>query len=339
MRPAATKPALSVVVLTLDEERNIGPCLAALALQEDLRFEVILIDAASRDGTLRIARAMASAFPIPLRIQAESERLPIGAARNLGVALARADAIAFLSADAEPDPQWTARALAGLAKADMVFGRQVHAPHRWTAGAAVRGLRYDFPRRASTAPGGPDPLRLASNVAAAFRKQVLLANPFDPETNAAEDLLLARRAAAQGKTALYDPAFAVRHHDVASARIEWRKNLREGRGWAEYRTELGLLPLALGWGAALTVATGFLVFAPGPLSALALATALWLPAVRRAVRRRTDPMPVGAIVLGVAASPVFDLAFLASYAAALLRRPAPAAPPPPLQLAAQEMRT
>lgn len=312
------KPKLSVVVLTLNEQANIRDCLASLAAQQDKRFEVILVDAASADRTLDIVRAMAPGFPVPLRIEAAATRLPIGEARNLGVQLAKAPNVAFLSADAEAAPDWTARALQGLESADMVFGRQVHEPRNWTVGAAVRGLRYNFP-------GGPakDPLQFASNVAAAYRKPVLVANPFDPWANAAEDLLLARRAAAQGHVALYDPQLLVRHHDVAEARIEWRKNVREGQGWAVYRSELGYLPELLAWGGLLAAATAFAVVSPGVLSIGLVAAALWLPALRRALRRRAEPIPLRGLALGLAASPAFDLAFLASYVRGLAQRKAP----------------
>jgi len=306
---------LTVVVLTLNEEKNVADCLASLAAQHDKRFEVILVDAASGDRTLEIARAMAADFPVPLRIEAATTRLAIGEARNLGVQLAQTPNVAFLSADAEAAPDWTARALAGLETAHMVFGRQVHQPRNWTVGAAVRGLRYNFP-------GGPakDPLQYASNVAAAYRRNVLQAHPFDPWANAAEDLLLARRAAQAGAIALYDPHLVVRHHDVDAAGIEWRKNVREGEGWAVYRSELGYLPELLAWGGLVAAAAVFAIVMPNPFSIAGAVLALWLPALRRTLRRRAEPIPMRGLALGLVASPAFDLAFLASYVRGLAVR-------------------
>ncbi|MCA1819366.1 MAG: glycosyltransferase family 2 protein [Thermoplasmatota archaeon] len=311
------KPLLSVVVLTLNEEANVADCLASLAAQQDRRFEVILIDAASTDRTLAVARGLAGRFPVPLRIEAATTRLAIGAARNLGVQMAQATRVAFLSADAEAAPDWTARAIQGLVSADMLFGRQLHDPRRWTVGAAVRGLRYDFPAKPSS-----EPLRLASNVAAAYRKEILVAHPFDPWANAAEDLLVARRAAADGARADYDPLLVVRHHDVAAARVEWRKNVREGEGWAVYRAELGWMPQVLLWGGLLAACAAFAALRPGAASVAALALAVWLPTLRRAVRRRrAGPIAWRALALGLAASPAFDIAFLASYLRGLAARP------------------
>jgi glycosyltransferase involved in cell wall biosynthesis len=312
------------VLLTWNEEANVAACLASLARQRRRDFEVILVDAASQDRTLAIVEDVRRGFPMPLRVEASRRKLPIGEARNLGVALARAPFVAFVSADAELDEAWVEEALASLEQADMVFGPQLHEPHTWTVGAAVRGLRYHFPT-------GPTshPLRYASNVAAAYRRELLLAFPFDAWANAAEDLLLARRAAASGFRALYNPRMVVRHHDVATGREEMRKSVREGHGWGAYSDELGLFLPILAWAAGLAWALVLLALYPGPLPLALLVLLLWLPALRRAMRRR-QAMPAAQIAKGVAASPLFDLAFLFHYVRGLLvrggRRKTPATP-------------
>jgi glycosyltransferase involved in cell wall biosynthesis len=307
-----------VVVLTLNEERHIVATLEALARQTERRIEVIVVDAASTDGTVALLKAAQADFPLPLRLDLSERRLPIGEARNRGVRMAASPNVAFLSADAELEPGWVREALASLECGDMAFGYQEHAPRRWTVAAAVRSLRYHYPRGAA-----PDPLQYASNVAAAYRREVLLAHPFDPWANAAEDLLLARRAAASGRTAVYNPRMVVRHHDVETLRAETRKNRREGRGWAAYRRELGMQKAVLAWGCALAACLLILPFRPGYGLTL-LALALWLPAVRRAVRRRRA-IPLRPLLLGVAASPAFDLTYLVHYVRGLLgaRLPAP----------------
>lgn len=300
------EPHLSVVVLTLDEEDTIGPCLGSLAGQTDQRFEVLVLDAASRDGTVRIVRQHEADHPVDLRLYTSSTRVPIGEARNRGVALARADRIAFISADAQVAPDWTGRVIAALTDADMVYGRQVHDPTTWTTAAAVRGLRYGFPSEPVD-----DPLPYASNVAAAYDRDLLERFPFDPDADAAEDLLLAKRADAAGYVVRYDPELVVRHHDVTTAGEEMRKNVREGRGWGLHVDELGpLMELGL-WGVLLVSIVPLVLLAPMVGLPLFLAF-LYAPAVRRAWRRRHD-MPVHRIVQGVVASPPFDLAFLINY--------------------------
>lgn len=314
-------PSLSVVVLTWNEARNIGPALRALARQRERDFEVIVIDAASTDGTVPAIEAERPNMPMPLRLVVAGSRIPIGEARNKGAALAQAPAIAFLSADAEVDERWTAEALRSLQSADLVFSRQVHAPHEWSVGAAVRGLRYHFPTH-----DGDDPMRYASNVAAAYKREVVQRFPFDPWANAAEDLLLAQRAAASGFRVAYNPWMVVHHHDVATAKVEWRKNVREGHGWALYADEIGHLRSLLAWGGLLAgtlgiAVAGAVVHSPWLLAggALALLGALYLPAVRRGWKHRKDT-PRRALVKGVACSPPFDLAFLVNYLRGLAQR-------------------
>jgi glycosyltransferase involved in cell wall biosynthesis len=48
-----SRPALSVLVPTLDEERNLDACLASVAFAD----EVVVVDSLSRDRTVEIARA------------------------------------------------------------------------------------------------------------------------------------------------------------------------------------------------------------------------------------------------------------------------------------------
>jgi len=312
------QPTLSLVVLTWNEEARIAACLASLARQKDPGLEVIVVDAASTDRTVATILELQPTLPFPLRLVVAETRIPIGEARNRGARLARADLVCFLSADAELADGWTAQVRRSLARNDLAYGRQVHAPERWTAAAAVRGLRYHFPRGFTG-----DPQRYASNVAAGYRREVLEAFPFDDWTDAAEDLLIARRAARAGYRVSYNPRMLVRHHDVTRARQEWRKNVREGLGWGLYASELGILWIVLAWALLLVAALATFAFGAA-VGCTALAVALYLPALRRGLLGAHD-LPWPLVVVGVAASPPYDLAFLATYLRGLaIRRRAPA---------------
>lgn len=277
------------------------------------------MDAASTDGTVGLVQQTASSLRRAPRVIVAPHRIPIGEARNIGLALAEAPLVAFLSADAELDPRWIHEALGSLREADMAFGRQIHQPRHWTLGAGVRGLRYAFPT-------GPtrDPLRYASNVASAYHKSLLARFSFDPWANAAEDLLLARRAAAAGFRGVYNPRMVVFHHDVTDARAELRKNLREGYGLGLYVRELGVQSLTVAWGATLVFSLALFLLplhAVGvqPLpAALLFGCLLWLPALRRGLRRHPQ-IPFQQRVRAIAATPLFDVAFLVTYAWGLAR--------------------
>lgn len=310
-----SEPPLQVIILTLNEAENIDNCLNALAQQRDQRFEVLVVDAASADGTQAILRARSINFPVPLRLELSEGRLPIGAARNLGLHLSAAPYIAFLSADADPSPGWTHRVIRGLEHHDMIFGRQVHAPKAWTLGASVRGLRYHFPLTAKA-----DALPYASNVAAGYRRIVLEEFPFDPQANAAEDTLLAKRASRAGYVARYDPGMMVRHHDVHSWRQEMRKAIREGNGMGYYANELGIFVPLIVWGLVLIAGTVWTVWRSSPLALLLVLAALWFPVLRRAIRRRRA-VPLKPLLLAVLASPVFDVVFLITYLIGMSQSP------------------
>ncbi len=307
--------SLSVVLLTWNEERNVRGCLESLARQHRRVDEVVLVDAASPDGTVALAReAEQAGLPFPLRIVVAERRIPIGEARNRGVALAKGPLVAFLSADAEANGDWARQAVASLggagggAGADMVFGHQRHAPRRWTAGAAVRGLRYHYPAHEVD-----EPVRFASNVCAAYRRDLLLAFPFDPEADACEDLLLARRAASAGWRAAYNPHMKAVHHDVEDARAEMRKAVHEGRASGRHAGELGVQWPVLAWGGGLLGSAAMLPAGAWAVGLFGLV--LWAPALRRLLRR--NDMPAAAKALGVVASPPFDLVYLANYVAGL----------------------
>lgn len=279
---------------------------------------MIVIDANSTDATVDKVRQAQAGMDIPLHLEVAQQRISVGEARNRAVQLAQAPHVAFISADTEIDERWTAEALASLETADMVFSRQVHDPDTWTLAAAVRGLRYHFPEEETE-----EPLTYASNVAAAYDKQILAEFPIDPDVVAVDDLLLAERASAAGWEATYNPDLVVYHRDVITIGQEWSKNLREGRGWGLNTSELGPMVATVVWGLALVAAIGLLLVPagllaiPSGLEVALLLGILWAPALRRGIHR-AGKMPPGVLAMGVLASPLFDLAFLLSYVRGLL---------------------
>ena len=110
------KPVVSVIVPARDAEATLGRTLAALAAQRlEEPFEVIVVDAGSRDRTAAIA-AEAGARVI------DAGPLGPAEARNRGAAEARADALAFTDSDCFPEPGWLAGGLRGLEGSALVQG-------------------------------------------------------------------------------------------------------------------------------------------------------------------------------------------------------------------------
>jgi len=104
----ATPPIVSVVVTTQNRSERLAALLRTLR-QQDLptaRFEVIIVDNASSDGTAALLERERSRGGLRLTaVRNETDR-GTGAARNLGWREASAPLIAFTDDDCEVTPDW-----------------------------------------------------------------------------------------------------------------------------------------------------------------------------------------------------------------------------------------
>ncbi len=107
---------VSVVVNTYNRADHLAVTLAALGQLDYPDFEVIVVNGPSTDGTERVVAAYAG------RIKAATcpER-NLSVSRNIGVALAAGDIVAFIDDDAYPDPAWL-DGLVGAYQDDEVAG-------------------------------------------------------------------------------------------------------------------------------------------------------------------------------------------------------------------------
>ena len=117
-----SRARIAVVVPAHNAAATLAATLAGLAGQTlGDPFEVIVVDSASTDATRQVA-AEAAASDRRIRVISNPGGEPAGS-RNLGVAAASADLIAFTDADCVPDSGWLAAGLIALAEADLVQGR------------------------------------------------------------------------------------------------------------------------------------------------------------------------------------------------------------------------
>jgi glycosyltransferase involved in cell wall biosynthesis len=108
-------PRISVIIPARNEAARIGACLVGLAAQRYRRFEVLVLDDHSSDGTAGVARSFTSVLP-GLRVLS-SQPLPPGWAGKCWACWqaareARGDVLLFLDADVAPGPELLA-AVAG----------------------------------------------------------------------------------------------------------------------------------------------------------------------------------------------------------------------------------
>jgi GT2 family glycosyltransferase len=107
-------PGLSIVIIAHNEQSNIGDCLDSL-MRVDYpadKLEIIVVDS-SYDRTKDIVRGFN-------RVQLiSSERCDFSSKRNLGLAHAKHDLVAFLDADCLAPPQWPAILLPKIGLLDV----------------------------------------------------------------------------------------------------------------------------------------------------------------------------------------------------------------------------
>jgi glycosyltransferase involved in cell wall biosynthesis len=130
-------PRVSVITIFLDEERFLADAIASVKAQTRDDWELVLVDDGSRDGSTAIAREAARADPARVRyLQHEGgANRGMSASRNLGIAAARGEFIAFVDGDDIWLPEKLAEQLAVLdaeREADMVYGRTL-IWHSWRA--------------------------------------------------------------------------------------------------------------------------------------------------------------------------------------------------------------
>jgi len=108
----ADSPDVSVVLATHDRAACLPRAIASALAQEGARLELIVVDDASTDGT---PAYLASLTDPRIRIIRAERNLGPGGARNLGLAAARADLVAFLDSDDAYRAGRLARPLAAFA--------------------------------------------------------------------------------------------------------------------------------------------------------------------------------------------------------------------------------
>ena len=109
----AAVPRISVVVPFYNNVDQLGDCLDSIAAQTYVDLGVVMVDDGSTDGSTEVAAARAAADPRFTLVRAASNGGP-GAARNLGVAAATGEFLAFVDADDLLPPDAYQRQLAVL---------------------------------------------------------------------------------------------------------------------------------------------------------------------------------------------------------------------------------
>ncbi|KAA2315396.1 glycosyltransferase [Pseudooceanicola sediminis] len=222
MQPGSASLRFSVIVVSRGRPAALGLCLTGLSRLAYDAYEIIVV--ADPDGLAAVAR---SGLADEVK-QVACDVANIAVARNLGVAAAAGEVIAFLDDDSVPEPGW----LAHLAQA---FAR----PEVAAAGGFVRarnGISHQFTaasvdRCAETRPVSVDAQEITclttepgagiktEGTNMAFRRSVLAQlGGFDPAYRFyLEDADLNLRLAERGIVSAVVPLAEVHHHPAESA--------------------------------------------------------------------------------------------------------------------------
>ena len=216
-------PKVSVIVCAYNADRTIDSCLASLKELNYPNYEVIVVNDGSSDRTLEIAES----YDYIKLISQENKGLSV--ARNVGLAAATGDIIAYTDSDCVADPDWLTYMVAKFLSSGL---------------SAVGGPNFPPPEDSlvpscvAVSPGGPTHVLLSDEVAEhipgcnmAFRREALEEiGGFDPLfRNAGDDIDVCWRLQDKGYTIGFSPAAVVWHY----RRNTVKDYLKQQRGYGK----------------------------------------------------------------------------------------------------------
>lgn len=231
---AGSNLEVSVVVPTRDRRERLGRLLAALGRQslEAHRFETVVVDDGSRDGTAEFLAAWRQEEPLRRRIGTTAGRGP-AVARNAGILEARARIVALIDDDCEPEPGWLPALVQALEqdRGAVGVGGQTLPPE--DPGLISRYIATQCVMQRPEIKDG-QVLHLQTNNAAFLRAALLAARGFDESFPHAggEDWDLSRRLRAAGRRLGYAPEARVVHQHRHNLRGFVRTYYHYGQGEA-----------------------------------------------------------------------------------------------------------
>jgi GT2 family glycosyltransferase len=219
-------PKISVVICAYNAASTLEDCLSSLERLTYPNYEVLIINDGSRDDTGAIARRHPS-----MRL-VEVPNGGLSRARNIGLAHATGDIVAYTDADVRVEPHWLTYLAQPFLTSDVVAcgGPNVAPPDDpWLA------------RAVALSPGGPTHVladdRIAEHVPGcnfAVRREALAAiSGFNPiYLRAGDDVDVCWRLQARGGRIGFAPAALVWHHHRPSLKAYWRQQVGYGEGEA-----------------------------------------------------------------------------------------------------------
>src|SRR6185369_7870574 len=220
----AALPRVSVVVCAYNAADTLEDNLSSLERLTYPDYEVILVNDGSRDATGEIARRYPGVRVIDI------PNGGLSAARNVGLAEATGEIVAYTDADVRVDPDWLTYLVQPMLSPDFVGsgGPNVVPPDDPFVAQCV-----------ARSPGGPTQVLLDDRVAEhvpgcnmAFRRDALAGiGGFNPVyLRAGDDVDVCWRLQAKGLKIGFAPSALVWHHHRSSVKAYWRQQVGYGEG-------------------------------------------------------------------------------------------------------------
>src|SRR4051812_39170738 len=228
-------PRVSVVVCAYNAADTLDDCLSSLRRLDYPDYEVVLVNDGSRDRTGEIAERYAEEARLSGRSTGRIRVITIAngglsAARNLGLAEATGEIVAYTDADVRVEPDWLTYLVQPFVTSDVAGSggpNVIPSDDPWVAQCVARS------------PGGPTHVLLDDRIAEhvpgcnmAFRRDALLAiGGFNPVyLRAGDDVDVCWRLQGRGWEIGFFGAPLVWHHPRDSVRAYWEQQIRYGEG-------------------------------------------------------------------------------------------------------------
>jgi rhamnosyltransferase len=218
-------PPVSIILRSFNEAWALRETLPALAAQNYRKWELIVIDSGSTDGSMELLRQIQ---PRHL-VQIPQQEYNPARVMNQGMALASSNFGIFLNADATPQgPDWLGPLVSALLdpRVAAVFGRQIPRPDCQAVFA------HDYERCFGSNRESATWEHFFSMASSGIRKDIWAKRGFNERMQYSEDDEFTRWCRSQGYRVVYVPESVVRHSHNYSAAQAWKRSFGEGRALA-----------------------------------------------------------------------------------------------------------
>lgn len=96
---------ISVIVAVYNSEKTIIPCIESLLAQSYEKYEIVLVDDASKDSSLEICRSYSNKFESIITVS-NSKNRGVSETRNIGIDISSGKYICFVDSDDSVEPDY-----------------------------------------------------------------------------------------------------------------------------------------------------------------------------------------------------------------------------------------